>query len=182
MSAGIAARYAAALFELCEDEGGGGIEALERDIKALAAALAASPELRAMIVSPILSRAEQGRAIAAVADALGLAPLMRNTLALMATKRRLFVLPQLLADLAARIAAARGEVTAEVASAAPLSDAQAEALAAALAARIGKTVRLKTTVDAALIGGLVVKLGSRMIDTSIRARLAALQNAMREVR
>jgi F-type H+-transporting ATPase subunit delta len=180
ISAGIAARYAAALFELCEGEDG--LAALEADVAALAEALDASAELRAMIASPLLTREEQGAAISAIAARMGLRPYVANTLALMASKRRLFVLPQLLADLSARIAAARGEVTAEVASAVPLSDAQAAALAQTLSAKVGKTVKLKTTVDGSLIGGLVVKLGSRMIDTSVRARLAALQNAMKEVR
>jgi F-type H+-transporting ATPase subunit delta len=99
----------------------------------------------------------------------------------MATKRRLFVLPQLLSDLRARIAAAKNEVTAEVASATKLSAAQSKALAAAIKSKVGKTVKLSVTVDEALIGGLVVKVGSTMIDTSIRSKLAALQNAMKEV-
>lgn len=178
ISAGIAARYAAALFELSE----GALDTLEADVAALAAALETSAELRAVIASPLLTRAEQAGAIGAVAARMGLSPLVANTLALMASKRRLFVLPQLLADLTARIAAARGEVTAEVASAVPLTQAQAQALAETLSAKAGKTVKLKTTVDGSLIGGLVVKLGSRMIDTSVKARLAALQNAMKEVR
>ncbi len=180
ISAGVAARYAAALFEL--SEGDRGLAALEADVTALQAALDASADLRAMIASPVLTRADQARAIAAVAAKMGLGTLTANTLALMAQKRRLHVLPQLLADLTARIAEAKGEVSAEVASAAPLSPAQAAALAETLSARVGKTVRLKTTVDETLIGGLVVKVGSRMIDTSVKAKLAALQNAMKEVR
>jgi F-type H+-transporting ATPase subunit delta len=99
----------------------------------------------------------------------------------MAAKRRLFVLPQLVADLQARIATEKGEVTAEVTSAAALTADQAAKLAATLKAKVGKDVKLKTAVDEALIGGLVVKLGSTMIDTSIRSKLAALQNAMKEV-
>ena len=178
ISAGIAAPYAAALFELSE----GALDTLEADVSALAAALDASADLRGVIASPLLTREEQGAAIGAVAARMGLSPLVANTLALMATKRRLFVLPQLLADLTARIAAARGEVTAEVTSAVPLTPAQAAALAETLSAKAGKTVKLKTTVDGSLIGGLVVKLGSRMIDTSVKAKLAALQNAMKEVR
>jgi F-type H+-transporting ATPase subunit delta len=178
ISAGIAARYAAALFELSE----GALDALEADVAALTAALDASADLRGVIASPLLTREEQAGAIGAVAARMGLSPLVANTLALMATKRRLFVLPQLLADLTARLAAARGEVTAEVTAAAPLTPAQEAALAETLSAKAGKTVKLKTTVDGSLIGGLVVKLGSRMIDTSVKARLAALQNAMKEVR
>ncbi len=99
----------------------------------------------------------------------------------MAAKRRLFVLPQLVADLRARIAAEVGEVTAEVTAAAALSQEQADKLAATLKARVGKDVKVKLAVDESLIGGLVVKLGSTMIDTSIKSKLSALQNAMKEV-
>ena len=99
----------------------------------------------------------------------------------MAAKRRLFVLPQLVAQLQARIADEKGEVTAEVTAASALTKTQADKLSAALKARIGKDVNLKTAVDATLIGGLVVKVGSKMIDTSIRSKLDALQNAMKEV-
>jgi F-type H+-transporting ATPase subunit delta len=99
----------------------------------------------------------------------------------MAQKRRLFVLPQLVTDLLARISTEKGEVTAEVTSAVALTPAQAEALAAALKAKVGKEVILNVAVDDTLIGGLVVKLGSTMVDTSVKAKLAALQNAMKEV-
>ena len=99
----------------------------------------------------------------------------------MASKRRLFVLPQLVANLKARIAEEKGEMTAEVASATKLSAAQAKKLAAVLKASVGKEIILNTTVDESLIGGLVVKLGSVMIDTSVKSKLAALQNAMKEV-
>ena len=179
ISSGIAARYATALFELAKEDKA--LKALEADAEALAAALAVSPELAAMIASPVVSREEQGAAIAAIAKKMKLSALTANTLALMASKRRLFVLPQLVADVLARIAADRGEVTAEVTAAAALSDAQTKALAATLKARVGKDVKLKVAVDESLIGGLVVKLGSTMIDTSIKAKLAALQNAMKEV-
>lgn len=180
ISAGVAARYAAALFELSESDGA--LARLEADVAALTAAMADSADLRAMVASPILTRDDQANGIGAVARAMNVSAYVANTLVLMAQKRRLYVLPQLLANLAARLAEARGEVTAEVASATPLTPAQAAELAATLSARVGKTVKLKTTVDGTLIGGLVVKVGSRMIDTSVRARLAALQNAMKEVR
>ena len=119
--------------------------------------------------------------MAALAAKMGLSPLVSNTLALMANKRRLFVLPQLVANLRARIADAKGEVTAEVVSAAPLSEKQSAALAETLSGKFGKSVKLSATVDESLIGGLIVKVGSKMIDTSIRAKLASLQNAMKEV-
>jgi len=179
ISLGIASRYASALFELAKDDKA--LKALEVDTTALAKALVASSDLRAMIASPVISREDQGRAIAAIAGKMGLGALMSNTLALMAAKRRLFVLPELLTALADLIAAEKGEVTAEVTASRALTAAQSKKLAETLKARVGKTVKLKTTVDESLIGGLVVKLGSTMIDTSVKAKLAALQNAMKEV-
>ncbi len=179
ISSGIAARYATALFELAKEDKA--LKALEADADALGAALATSPELAAMIASPVISREDQGAAMAAIAKKMKLSALTANTLALMAQNRRLFVLPALVADVLARIAAEKGEVTAEVTSAAALSADQAKKLAATLKKRVGKDVKLKTAVDESLIGGLVVKLGSTMIDTSVKSKLAALQNAMKEV-
>jgi F-type H+-transporting ATPase subunit delta len=179
ISVGIAERYASALFELARD--GKALKGLEKDVDALDAALSGSADLRDLIASPIYSREDQAAAIAAVAAKMKLSDLAANTLALMSQKRRLFVLPQLLTSLRGMIAEAKGEVTAEVASAVALTDAQAAALAETLKARVGKTVKLKSSVDPSLIGGLVVKVGSVMIDTTIRAKLAALQNAMKEV-
>jgi len=176
---GIATRYAQALFEIAKDDKG--LIALEADTNALGAALIESPELASMIASPVVAREDQARAMAAIATAMNLSPMMGNTIALMANKRRLFVLPQLVADLKARIAIEKGEVTADVVSATKLTAAQATKLAATLKARVGKDVKLNTSVDATLIGGLIVKLGSTMIDTSVKAKLAALQNAMKEV-
>ena len=179
ISLGIASRYAMALFGLAKEDGT--LATLEADVDALRTALAASPDLVSLISSPMISRDDQGRAMAAVAAKMGLNTLTANTLALMAQKRRLFVLPQLLADLAARIADEKGEVTAEVSTATALTAEQSKRLIATLKSRVGKTVKLNTTVDESLIGGLVVKLGSMMIDTSVKAKLAALQNAMKEV-
>ncbi|MFT4150970.1 MAG: F0F1 ATP synthase subunit delta [Paracoccaceae bacterium] len=179
ISSGIAARYAHALFDLAREEGA--LKKLEADAAALGEALDASAELRSVIASPVVAREDQANAIAAIAKKLKVSPLLANTLALMASKRRLFVLPQFVADIADRIAAEKGEVTAEVTAATALSADQAKKLSAALKAQVGKDVKLKTTVDESLIGGLVVKLGSTMIDTSVKAKLAALQNAMKEV-
>lgn len=167
------------MFELAEQEGK--LDALEADIDALSDALAASADLTAMINSPVYSRADEAAAITAIADRMGLTDVFRNGLGLMASKRRLFALPELLKQLRAKIADFKGEVSAEVTSAVPLSPAQAEAVAAMLKGRFGKDIKLNTTVDESLIGGLVVKVGSKMVDTSIRAKLAALQNAMKEV-
>ena len=179
ISSGIAARYATALFDLATETSG--LQALEGDVDEIDAALRTSADLRDLISSPLYTRDEQGNAIAAIAAKAGLSALTSNTLALLAAKRRLFVLPQLLADLRARIAAAKGEVTAEVIAATALSAEQSAKLAETLKARVGKDVKVNVAVDESLIGGLVVKLGSTMIDTSIKSKLAALQNAMKEV-
>jgi F-type H+-transporting ATPase subunit delta len=179
ISSGIAGRYATAMFDLAKEEGA--LAALETDIDALDAALDQSADFAAVIASPILTRDAQGKAISAVAAAMGLNVITSNALALMASKRRLFVLPQLVAALRDLIAAEKGEMTAEVTAATALTDAQVAALSKALSAAVGKDVKLKLAVDEALIGGLVVKVGSQMIDTSIRAKLNTLQNTMKEV-
>jgi len=179
ISTGIAARYATAIFEIALDDGT--LPALESDVETLDSILGESADFRTLIHSPFYNRDEQGGAVAAVAKAAGLTPTVTNTLALMAAKRRLFVLPQLVSALRARIAAHRGEVTAEITAAKALTKAQSEKLAAALKAAAGRDVKIKATVDESLIGGLVVKLGSTMIDSSIKAKLNALQNTMKEV-
>jgi F-type H+-transporting ATPase subunit delta len=179
ISTGIAGRYATAVFDLARE--GGQIAALEADVDALDAALKDSADLRDLISSPIYSRDEQAKAIATIGQRMALTQIMQNVLALMARNRRLFVLPQLTAGLRARIADEKGEVTAEVTSASALTPAQTDRLAQTLSANVGKTVKINETVDTGLIGGLVVKVGSKMIDTSIRSKLAALQNTMKEV-
>ncbi len=179
ISTSIAARYATAVYDIAKD--GGTVKALEADIDALQAAMNDSEDFRTLIHSPIYTREEQAGAITAIASKMNLTDTMANTLALMAQKRRLFVVPQLLSTLRDIIAAEKGEVTAEVVSAKALTKAQSEKLAKTLKASTGKDVTLNATVDESLIGGLVVKVGSRMIDTSIRAKLNSLQNAMKEV-
>jgi F-type H+-transporting ATPase subunit delta len=180
ISMGIAARYAQAVFDLSRE--GGDLDKLETDVRDLNAAIEGSPELRDLLGSPVVSRGDQGRAIAAVGEKMGLSATMVNTLRLMASKRRLFVVPQMLRALRERIDAEKGEMTAEVRAAKPLSAEQEARLKAALGESSGRDVTLDVTVDEALIGGLVVKLGSRMVDGSVRARLDALRNTMREVR
>ncbi len=179
ISTGIAARYATAVYELARD--GKAVKSLEGDIATLQAAMADSGDFNALIHSPIYSREEQAAAITAVAKKAKLSDLMANTLALMANKRRLFVLPQLVQALRDIIAEDKGEVTADVTSAKALTKAQSDALAKTLKARVGKDVTINASVDESLIGGLIVKVGSKMIDTSIRSKLASLQNAMKEV-
>ncbi|QRN79073.1 MAG: F0F1 ATP synthase subunit delta [Nocardiopsis sp. BM-2018] len=179
ISSGIAQRYATAVFDLAKE--GKALKALEADVDALESALNQSAELRAMMNSPVYSRDEQGRAVTALADAMKLSATTRGALGLMAQNRRLFAVPALLATLKRMIAEENGEITADVVSASVLSKAQADALAASIKERIGKKVKLNVSVDESLIGGLIVKVGSKMIDTSIRSKLAALQNSMKEV-
>ncbi|WP_311200376.1 F0F1 ATP synthase subunit delta [Jannaschia sp. W003] len=180
VSMGIASRYAQAVFDLSRDADDLG--KLEADVAALDEAIRGSSDLREVLRSPVIGRAEQANAVAAVAGALGLGDTMTNTLRLMAQKRRLFVAPALVEALKLRLEDQRGEVTAKVHAAQALSDDQRERLAAALKASTGRDVKLDVTVDESLIGGLVVRMGSKMIDTSIRAKLDALQNTMKEVR
>jgi|TARA_R110000737_G_scaffold330831_1_gene346774 F-type H+-transporting ATPase subunit delta len=179
ISYGIASRYALAVFEIARENGA--LSELDASIAKLAEALAVSADLRDVIASPILSRAEQEKAISAVAAGLELMPAVQHTLALMAQNRRLFTLPQFVQRSNELIAEENGEVTADVTSATALTADQSKKLSATLAETVGKTVKLNTTVDESLIGGLVVKVGSRMVDTSIRTKLNALQNVMKEV-
>ena len=179
ISSGIAARYATAVYDLAKE--GKSVSAIESDLDGLTAALDNSADFNALINSPIYSRDQQGTAIAEIAKKMKLSPIMSNTLALMASKRRLFVLPQLATALRALIAEDKGELTAEVTSAKALTKTQSTKLAKSLKERMGKTVTINATVDESLIGGLVVKVGSKMIDTSIRSKLSSLQNAMKEV-
>ena len=178
-STGIAGRYATALFDLARETGE--LDAVERDLVALKAALAESADLRAVVESPLYTRDDQGAALAAIGKAMGLSAMTNNVIGVMAAKRRLFALDALCAAFARKMSAMRGEVTAEVTSAQPLSEFQRRALADTLKGVVGREVTLNATVDESLIGGLVVMVGSKMIDTSIRSRLAGLQNAMKEV-
>lgn len=176
---GLAGRYATALFELAEEADR--LPEVERDLAAVKEALVDSADLRDLISSPIYTREQQAAGVAGVASAMELGDLVRNMLSVMAAKRRLFVLPATCDAFVRLLAEKRGEVTAEVTAAAKLTKAQQTALAKALKQSVGKDVKLNVAVDESLIAGLVVKVGSRMIDTSVRARLAGLQNAMREV-
>lgn len=179
ISTGIAARYASAVFDLSKE--GKNLKALETDIVALEGAMADSDDFNTLLSSPLYGREEQAGAVAAIAKKMKLSPTVTSVLGLMANKRRLFVLPQLVSTLREMLAEERGEVTAEVTSAKALTKAQADKLAKTLKAQVGKAVTLKETVDESIIGGLIVKVGSKMIDTSIKSKLNALQNTMKEV-
>ena len=179
ISTGIAQRYASAVYEIAKESKK--VKVLEGDLDGLQDVLNVSEDFRTMIHSPIYTRDQQSAAIAAIASKMKLSPTMSNTLKLMADKRRLFVLPQLVQTLRDTIAEDKGEISADVTSAKALTKAQADKLSASLKKSTGKTVTLNQMVDETLIGGLIVKVGSKMIDTSIRAKLNSLQNVMKEV-
>jgi len=176
---GVAERYASALFELARDESA--IDRIDGELQNVLAMLDASPDLRRLVESPVFSAEDQERAIGAIADNAGISGLTGNFLRLIARKRRLFVVPgiiRLFRDLAAKN---RGEMTAEVTSAHALSNEQLQALRAALKAKLGKDVTLSVRTNPALLGGLVVKVGSRMIDSSLRTRLMNVKTQLKEV-
>lgn len=179
ISSGIAARYATAIFEIAQEAKR--LPKLEASLDELSSALDVSADLRDVITSPVISRADQAKAMTAISEHLKLVPALSRGLGLMAQNRRLFVLPQLIVQLRALIAEHKGEVTADVISAKAMTKAQSEKLAKTLKANIGKDVKINATVDESLIGGLIVKVGSKMIDTSIRSKLSSLQNSMKEV-
>ena len=178
-SKGIASRYASALFGLANEQDD--LPALEQNVGKLESSIAESVDLNRLISSPIYSRGDQQSAITAVAIKLGLSSIMTNTLSLMAAKRRLFVVPAFLTVLSELIADSKNEITADVVSATSLSKSQLEKLAKVLKASFGKDININSTVDKSLIGGMTVKVGSRMIDTTILAKLSSLQNIMKEV-
>ena len=176
---GVAQRYASALLDLAEGEGT--IADVERDLTAFEGMLAESEDLVRLVKSPAFSAEEQLAALSALLDKAGISGLASNFVKLVTRNRRLFVLPDMIKAFRALLAEKRGEETAEVTSAAALSDEHVAALKEALSASTGKTVNVAAKVDPALIGGLVVKVGSRMIDTSLRTKLNSLKFAMKEV-
>ncbi len=170
--AGVAGRYAAALFDLAREQNI--ISEVEQDLAKFQQLYDESAELRRLVRSPVIAAEDQARALGAVLGKAETGGLAKNFFALVARNRRLFAAPDMVRAFRALAAKARGEVTADVQSAHPLTDAQAEALKAALKASVGKDVTLQTRVDPSLIGGLVVKLGSRMVDSSIKTKLQSL--------
>jgi len=179
ISMGVASRYAKAIFDLVLESK----EAakLETDVESLASALEESQELRDLISSPMYTRDEQKSAIVAIGNKMDLLVNLTNTLALMASKRRLFVLDSFLRQLEALIAKHKGEITADVVSAKSLTKTQSDKIAKAIKDRVGKEIKINASVDESIIGGIVIKVGSKMIDTSIRSKLNSLQTVMKEV-
>ena len=177
----VAGRYASALFELAKDERQ--LESVERDMGALDALLKGSPDLQRMVRSPVITAEDQAKAMGAIAQSAGFAPLTSNFLQVLTRARRLFALGDVIRDFRQIAARFRGEVTAEVVTAHPLNEAQQAALEDALKGTAGgRNVRIETRVDPSILGGLVVKMGSRMIDNSLRTKLNSLKTRMKEVR
>jgi len=172
-------RYASALYDLAS--AGNALDAVATDLDKLQRAIVESVDLQRLIASPVLSRDAQGKALAAVGGALGLGELVCRFIGLVARNRRLFALPGMIRAYRKLLADARGEITAEVTAARPLSQAQQAALVAAMKRALGGKVAVDIKLDPALLGGLVVKLGSRMIDNSLKTKLQKLQFAMKGV-
>jgi F-type H+-transporting ATPase subunit delta len=177
---GMAGRYANALFDLARD--GDAIDAVQADLQRFDALVAESADLNRLVRSPVFSAAEQLDALSAVLDKAGIGGLTAKFLKLITTNRRLFAVRDMVRGYRKLVAEHKGEATAEVTVAEALKDEHLGALRSALKAVSGKDVDLKVKVDPAIIGGLVVKLGSRMVDTSLRTKLNAIRHAMKEAR
>lgn len=174
---GLAGRYATALFELARD--GKATETVEASCKQLSMTLDGSSDLKNLIKNPLIRRSQASEAVVAVAEALRLDQLTTKFLAVLGQNRRLAELPGILAGYAQLVAHHRGETTAEVTSAHALNDGQIAALKAKLKSRMGKDVSLVATVDPALLGGLVVNIGSKRIDSSLKTKLDQLSLVMK---
>jgi F-type H+-transporting ATPase subunit delta len=174
---GLSGRYATALFDLAIERKS--LDSVLASLATLADGLSSSDDLKTLTTSPMVSRAQAAAGIGAIADAMALDALTSNFLGVLAANRRLASLPAIIRDVRALAAARRGEVTARVTSAHPLSKAQQSALVKKLKAGLGREVSLDITLDPAILGGLVVRIGSRMIDSSIRTRLDQLGQALK---
>ena len=177
IKASLQGRYASALYELASDKKA--VSAVEADLDTLGQALISAPDLSLLIRNPLVSRSDAAKAMNAVAGVLGLSDTTKSFIGVLAANGRLAALPEILRAFATIAAAARGEMTAEVTSAHPLDSAQLTQLAEKLKAREGRDIKIKASVDPELLGGLVVRIGSRQIDSSIRTRLNSLANAMK---
>jgi F-type H+-transporting ATPase subunit delta len=177
IQASLSGRYATALFELARDSNS--LPTVEASLATVSAALTESADFKALTTSPLISRANSAKAVAAVAKVLKLESAVANFLGVLAANRRLNQLPAIIRSFRLLAAAHRGEATAEVVSAHPLSAAQVTELKQQLRTRLGRDVSVDLSVDPSLLGGLVVKIGSQMIDSSIKTRLNTLAHAMK---
>ncbi len=174
----VAERYAGALFELAKS--GNEIERTELNLDRFGGSLSSNPDLRRFILSPVFSSAGQQQGLTAILKAARIGGLVHDFLLVLAKNRRLFAVEQVIKQFKALAASERGEIAAEVVSAVPLTRDQTQDLIDTLRQKLGKTPKLSTTVDPKLLGGLIVRVGSQMIDTSLRTRLKNLEKAMKE--
>ena len=177
MTTGVAGRYASALYELAKEQGQHA--AVEQDLVKFQALIDGSDDLRRVVLSPAFSAQDQSKAIAAIAAKAGTGTLTANFLSVLTRNRRLFAISDVVKNYRLIAARARGEVAASVVSAHPLSETQLQALKDQLKASAGKDITLTTRVDPSLLGGLVVQVGSRMIDSSIKTKIEHLKVAMK---
>jgi F-type H+-transporting ATPase subunit delta len=176
---GLAERYAAALFDIADERRM--LDEAASDLRQLRTMLAESIDFSRLVRSPILTRGEQGKAVSALAERAGFSPLVRDFLAVVAKNRRLFAIPAMIEAYLAKLAERRGEVTAEVIAAQPLSETQLALLSDQLRRSVGRRVSVDTRIDPGLIGGMILKIGSRMVDGSIKSKLQRLQLAMKGI-
>jgi F-type H+-transporting ATPase subunit delta len=179
MMASMAGRYAVALFELAKDQRQ--LEVVERDLALFQAMFDGSADLRRLVLSPVITAEDQAKALVAVLKMAGISGLTANFVKLIARNRRLFAAADMMKAFRALVARERGEVSADVASAHALTPEQLQLLSDTLRTSIGKNVRIDTRVDPNLLGGLVVKIGSRMIDSSLRTKLNNLKVVMKGI-
>jgi F-type H+-transporting ATPase subunit delta len=180
MMASVAGRYASALYDLATEQNQ--VRPVEAELAGIQAMLDGSDDFRRMVLSPVFTADEQTKALTAVLAMAGSGPLTTNFLKLIAKNRRLFALGDMIKNYRSLAARGRGEAQAEVTSAIILTEPQLTALRDQLrTAAGGKDVQITTKVDPALLGGLIVKMGSRMVDSSIRTKLTTLKTAMKEV-
>lgn len=177
IQASLSGRYATALFELARDERK--LEAVSASLASIRQALVESDDFRRLTTSPLVGRSEAAKATAGIAAVLELDPLTANFLGVLAANRRLGQIGAAIRAFNLLLAQHRGETTAEVTSAHPLSDDQVDALKAKLKSQLGRDVAVDLTVDPAILGGLIVKVGSRQVDGSIRSKLNTLATAMK---
>ena len=175
----IANRYATALFELADDQSR--LDEVALDLTRLVSSIDESQDLQQLVRSPILNRKDQGKAMTSVLEAMEVGELTKNFVGLIAQNRRLFALTDMVKGFLDELARRRGEVTAEVTAARSLSESQVAALQESLQRSLGGKVSISHEVDPTLIGGMVVKVGSRMVDTSLRTQLNKIQIAMKGV-
>jgi F-type H+-transporting ATPase subunit delta len=175
---GVAGRYATALFELARDERT--VDVVKADLDRFDAMVAESTDLTRLVRSPVFSAEEQLKALSAILDAAQLTGTAAKFLKVLAVNRRLFVVRDVIRTFGVLVAAFRGEATADVTVAEPLNDKNLDALKTALKSVTGRDVSLNVRIDPAIIGGLVVKVGSRMVDSSLRTKLNSIKNAMKE--